>query len=431
MKKQFFKKISILSLIGLLILPCFSFGVHADIMDYFNWVDHFTYVSTLGQANRLLCKNNDVHILIYRFTNSLYLECFGPEFPSQAECDEWINKPGNELYVNYIVNGNVGSVSNKQTWTSSSYVYNDTSGTRITRYFPVWTVSVNLYTYKSLLSGSYFYFYQDNHAASSYGSFINDAVCYYYHGVLDSLSSNLINNAFSVISSDYKFPFQFGRNNSNGDQRTYDDENTQFDPTINLHPEDVFNTYLVNRNVQHSTVNDGDNYILPDAFDFNGAVIQNSDLRYQDFTYNTDYNVNNVNNYYTGGDDGNDNNTGDNGGNGSVNNSGVNINVSENAVNMTQSIEENAVNVTVNNNNNVNNEVSTEINNIVNSVNPEGGSFQNAVLQINEFAKLGSTFATLTTSFLGFLPSWASSLIGVAFVLLAFMIVMRLIHLFI
>lgn len=417
------KKIISTLFISLIIL---SLSVVTLFADSYIWVGRCEWANLSNDTitiRRLLRERDDVKFYIYRSTSgSTHIVFYSPYFSSSSLRDNWKNQYGYS-YINSISNGNLGSTNTTLTgssWSSSSYTYTDNTGTH-TEYFNYYSVGFNKWFYGGI--GRIYPYIEYSNTSSQ----VANTVCYLYHGYYGNAN---INDNVSFFQNARYFPYVFGNSNIEGDQRTYDPETSPV-KTINIHPEDAFNTYEVNRNTSSTTV-DFDTYVLPDAIDINSNVITNNELRYEDVTYNTEFSVSNVNNYYTDNSiNGNDNNTGDNGGNGSVNNAGVNITVEENAVNMTQTIEENAVNVTVNNNQNVSQDVANNINQIVNTTNPNGNTFQQTIQDLTGFIGIGNTFSQIASAYLSFLPASTVSLIGITFAIVMFMIILRIIHLFI
>lgn len=433
------KKIISLLLITLLILCSFTYSLFADDIDLtqnagrYYWIGNCEWSDKDGNGivtiKRYLRLYNDINFYVYRTYNSststnTYIVFYSPEFDNQTALNNWKSEKGGS-YINSVSNGNLGSVSViDNSWTNRNYTYSDNNGNH-TKYYAERQIQYTYYFYCKF-GKPYAYFYGKSGNSDSIRSAI---VCYLYHGIYGTRN---INNDMYTVQIDRIYPFVFGGSNDQGDQRNYDDEITTVN-TLNIHPEDSFNTYQINRNVSSNTV-DFDTYIMPDAVDVNNTVISNSDLRYQDYTYNTEYEVSNVVNYYDNSD--NSNNSGDNGGNGSINNSGVTITVSEGALQQQQqqyqTIEENAVNVTVNNNNNLNQDMVNDIDQIINNTSPDQqNTFQTTVQNIAGFTQIGSAFAQLAGTFLSFLPSWVTTLLSITFAIVFFLIVLRIIHLFI
>lgn len=173
--------------------------------------------------------------------------------------------------------------------------------------------------------------------------------------------------------------------------------------------------------------------------------ISSEEVNYYNVTYDTNYDYSTINNdtdfdlydflYYvalkvTAGE----NPAGEGSGQGSQNTTTGGITIGDGSFTQTQSqsIEQNAVNVTVTNNNELTQENLNEINNIINNENnPNSNTFQEAISNINYFRAIAIAFATLAGVVLGWLPAWVTGLLGLAFSLLAIMIVFRLIHLFV
>lgn len=429
------KKIISTFLISLVILSLSAVTLFADSYIWIGqvrWADINT--STLNITfKRLLRNRDDVKYFIYRNysgTTSAFsgagIIFYSPLFSTTTARDNWKNQYGFS-YINQITNGNLGSTNTplqSSGWANGTVAYTSNQG-NVTEYCCYYQVSFSWYFYSGI-GNKYILF--DYKPGQNVGTYVTQSIAYIEHGVFGT-SAYDINQYVSSVELNRYFPYVFGDRNTSGDQRTYNSENTSVN-TINIHPEDAFNTYEVNRNTSSTTV-DFDTYVLPDAVDINNNVITSNELRYEDVTYNTEFSVSNVTNYYTGGGEGNDNNTGDNGGNGSVNNAGVNITVEENAINMTQTIEENAVNVTVNNNQNVSQDVANNINQIVNTTNPNGNTFQQTVQNLSEFIAIGNTFSQIAASYLSFMPPYVVTLLGITMALVMFMIVLRIIHLFI
>lgn len=424
------KKIISTFLISLVILSLSAVTLFADS---YIWVGKARWAD-INNLNitfkRMLRTRDDVNYYIYRnygndgTFNGSGIVFYSPSFKSTTERDNWKNQYGFS-YINQIVNGNLGSSNTTMTansWATGQIQYPTNNGYEYD-YFCYTQFNFTYYFYGGIGNTYPLFDYKNG---VSYSGQYTSTICYLHKGVYGVSD---INNYVSSVQLNRYFPYVFGTQNQSGDQRSYNPENTSVN-TINIHPEDVFNTYEVNRNTSSTTV-DFDTYVLPDAVDINSNVITNNELRYEDVTYNTEFSVSNVTNYYTGGGEGNDNNTGDNGGNGSVNNAGVNITVEENAVNMSQTIEENAVNVTVNNNQNVSQDVANNINQIVNSTNPNGETFQQTIQNLTSFIAVGNTFSQIASAYLSFLPASTVSLIGITFAIVMFMIVLRIIHLFI
>lgn len=446
------KKIISLILITFILLCSFPISSFADEIDTtanagrYYWIGQFSvrrgFLTANDRIQRYISSTNELNYLVIKgqYVNDgiPFVLIFSNPYNNINDFNTFKNN--NVFLVNEISNGNLGSISTQDTLTSISIHYLNNTGITNTEYVGYTAMGIGGWFYQNVLrSGTYFYveisdnYYFNNNNHNDTLSFYKDMITYYLHGVLDNFvtsdSNHTINNTFNLIQQNRYYPFVFGRNNTNGDQRTYDDQNTNIH-TINIHPEDVWNTYEVNRNTNSVTV-DFDNYILPNAINNNGTVISDSDLRYQDFTFNTEYEIGNVNNYYQS-----DNNSGDNGGNGSINNSGVTITVSEGALQQQQqqyqTIEENAVNVTVNNNNNLNQDMVNDIDQIINNTSPEQqNTFQTTVQNIAGFTQIGSAFAQLAGTFLSFLPSWVTTLLSITFAIVFFLIVLRIIHLFI
>lgn len=422
------KKIISTFLISLVILSLSAVSIFAD--------NNYIWVGTVEWANkssnnvitvsRMLREYDDVNYFVIRGPVNSSVIFYGPMFDTADGRNNWVNQR-QFSYINSISNGNLGSTStatSSSQWTQIAVNYKDNNVTR-TCYSAYYQAGFNWYFY-GRIGKTYALFETEQTGNLNNNNKINKLVCYMHTGLY---STNNISDDFVAVQLNRYFPYVFGSSNTEGDQRNYDPETSNIN-TINIHPEDSFNTYQVNRNTASTTV-DFDTYVLPDAIDINSNVLTNTELRYEDVTNNTEISVSNVTNYYTGGGEGNDNNTGDNGGNGSVNNAGVTFNVSENAVNMTQTIEENAVNVTVNNNQNVSQDVANNINQIVNSTNPNGNTFQQTVQNLSEFIAIGNTFSQIAASYLSFMPPYVVTLLGITMALVMFMIVLRIIHLFI
>lgn len=452
------KKIISLILITSILLCSFPLSSFADEIDTtsnsgrYYWLGQFSvrrgFLTAEDRVQRFISSSNEFNYIVIKGDSvnngTPFIILFTNPFNNQSDVNTF--KENNTLLLNTISNGNIGSSSTIQSLLVTDIHYKNNSGNNITEWVGYALLGIGGWFYQNpIRSGTYFYveiaddyYYGSNNTSLGIAQstknnyFYRDMMCYYLHGVLDSSSTNsnhTINSTFDLIQQNRYYPFVFGSSNNNGDQRTYDDQNTNIH-TINIHPEDVWNTYEVNRNTNSVTV-DFDNYILPNAINNNGTVISDSDLRYQDFTFNTEYEIGNVTNYYQS-----DNNSGDNGGNGSINNSGITITVSEGAIQQQQqqyqTIEENAVNVTVNNNNNLNQDMVNDIDQIINNTSPDQqNTFQTTVQNIAGFTQIGSAFAQLAGTFLSFLPSWVTTLLSITFAIVFFLIVLRIIHLFI
>lgn len=210
---------------------------------------------------------------------------------------------------------------------------------------------------------------------------------------------------------------------------------------INLHPEDVWNTYQVNR-VTATQVNEIDNYVMPNATTVNGDVIEEQNLNYNDMSSDTQYNVTNVNNYY--GVPSEENNNSENQG-GNVGTSGIVITNSpiQQQQQQQQSIETGAAQATItvqpnsvviNNTNNLTQEQWNELNQIINGNKDEEthNSIQGAVSDMSSLNELAPSLVKLIDAYvLPFFPWYSKAIFGLILSIMAVAILFRIIHLFI
>lgn len=252
------------------------------------------------------------------------------------------------------------------------------------------------------------------------------------------------------------YPFVFYKTSSqtdvNTDQRTHIPKDG-LDSTINLHPQDVWNTYIINRETATVT-NTEEEYILPNAVTANGDVISENNLNYQDISYNTEYSVQNTTNYYGVADENNPNeNNSQQGNNTGVSGititdsfkqqqqqqqtieSGAVVNNNENSIatgaaQATITVQPNSI--VINNTNNLSQEQIQEINNIINNgTSSNENSFEEAMINIRKFVDVGKEFGQVASVTLSFMPSWVTTLLGLVLSITFVMIVLRLIHLFV
>lgn len=419
---------------------CSYLPVKAEIVETgYLWYNHF--VLKHGEVvSRFITTESDIDHFLYRTIDpsntsdqklSIYL--LAPEFDTYEQYTTWYAKQSS--LWNNISNGYSTTWGNTASFQSFSITYTDVNGNDITKWSGYCYKEINGYYWKGLPLGSTYSYFEGkmDHTSSSSKSIIA-SICttLVRHGVYPR-GYNLNNSKLTYINYDEYFPFKFGKSNTSGDQRTFDDTTTNI-KTINLHPADVFNTYTVNRTVSNTTV-DFDTYIMPNATNINGDVIKEGDIKYGDMTENTEYNVTNINNYYA---DGNENNDGDGDGQGgNVGASGITVTDSfKQQQQQQQTIETGAASATITIEpqgvtiNNGGGELTEQQIDRIQEIfgQQEEVSFAQAITKIHDMQSLGKEYMKLTKVYLGFLPEWSLDVIGFAFVILGFMIVIRLFH---
>lgn len=427
----------------------FAVPVNAEILSTYLWSQTSWRNGT--NVHRIIYNDPDcIQLAIKNNSNYLCYIFVSPEFDSEEDRDTW--KSNASVIDNVISNGASVSGYSKISWSYTDYIVTDISGNKVRKYLLYAMFDVDTWIFNKI-GNNFPYLWKTK--SSSYGKItsmsVTNAIFFVKHGAYSSSSNWIIPDyGFGEYNTKYSYPFIFGSANTAGDQRTFDDTATT-SKTINLHPIDVWNTYTVNREVSTVTENT-ENYVLNQAVDINNQPITENNLNYQDFTYNSDYEVTNVNNYYGEPDENNDNNSENQGG--STGSGGITLTDSlKQQQQQQQTIESGAV---VNNNENsiasgaatanitvekeaviintggsdLTEEQIDRINDILNGEDSNKVSFSEAVAAIDGFANVGKKFASVGNEFMSFFPAWSRALLGISLGLTGLMIALRLLHIF-
>lgn len=438
------------------IYPCISI-VKADVQQTYFWLDKSTLHLGLDTNVRFLSNDPDVNIIWYT-SNVNGLRGIGYILYKEFDTEEGANNWDPTVILNTAMNLSTTTYGNKLEFKTGYYTYYQLNEpyTKVVKYYQNYTSNFG-YVYS--IEGEKYFVFANQIYDGRYA--YNDPlklIALREHNVRDiNLSGTNTTLDGSIITyGNIKYPFKFfgstSANENQTDQRTTQsvDNNPLVDVTINQHPQDVWNTYHVERNVATVT-NVDETYILPNAVTQNGDVISENNLNYQDVTYNTEYNVSNTNNYYGIPDSDNTNQGGDQQG-GQTMAAGIQIVDSLNPIfnndpsftnnpsfTQSQTIEPGAASANIT--------VDSQAVVITNTVGSDGEltekqidrieqiiglsdelSFVGAWQKLHEMGTLGNEFSKLTKAYLGFFPEWSLDVLGFAGILLGFMIVIRLFH---